>query len=81
MVKPSFHQKKSLKKKQDPSKHKKTQKEKYELKLKYKKDFCTCGNVAYNNAHCSQHPTLTTFFKNFQRTKKVETVPSEYESI
>lgn len=77
MVKPTFQKEK---KKKEVT-HKKTQKERYELKLKYKKDFCTCGNVALNNSHCSQHPTLTTFFKNFQKTKKVEKVPSEYESI
>lgn len=82
MVKPSFHQKKSPKKKrEDPTKHKKTQKEKYELKLKFKKDYCTCGNVAFNNAHCDQHPTLTSFFRKFQQTKKVDTVPDTYESI
>jgi hypothetical protein len=61
--------------------HKKTQREKYELKLKYKKDFCTCGNVTHNNHRCAQHPTLHEFFKKFQTTKSVEKVPPHYESV
>jgi hypothetical protein len=77
MVKPTFHQEK---KKKEGS-HKKTHKERYELKLKYKKDYCTCGHITKNNGRCDQHPTLHEFFRKFQRTKKVDSVPSHYESV
>lgn len=72
---------KQKKKAAEAKKPPKTQKEKFELKLKFKKDYCTCGNVSYNNSRCAQHPTLHEFFSKFQKTKKVDKVPEHYESI
>lgn len=85
MVKPTFHKKpketKAKKPKAKETTHKKTAKDKYELKLKYKKDYCTCGHIAHNNGRCEMHPTLHEFFRKFQETKKVDSVPETYDSV